>query len=50
MLYYYMPGLDVSRLTDKEYITRLAHLVAIRKMEGDSSLNNALKKLVQDNG
>jgi hypothetical protein len=46
MLYYYMPGLDVSNLSEHEWVIRLTHLVKIRAMEGDASLQSALKKLI----
>jgi hypothetical protein len=46
MLEYYFPGLDVSSLTDGEFIQRLAHLYVIRKMEADGQVEKTLSKIL----
>lgn len=46
MLSYYRPGLDVSSLSDQQFITAIANLLRIREMEKVSSVENILKKFI----
>jgi len=47
MLSYYRPGLDVSTLTEQEFIIEIAHLIVIRRMEQQDQVNKALKGILK---
>jgi hypothetical protein len=44
MLMYYLPGLEVSKISDSEFANRIAHLLTIRKMEQEEMVSQTIKK------
>jgi len=44
MLMYYLPGLEVSKISDNEYVERLAHLLKIREMEQKELIAKTLNR------
>jgi hypothetical protein len=45
MLMYYLPGLDVSKISEAEFVNRTAHLLTIREMEQAEQMNKTLKNI-----
>jgi hypothetical protein len=41
-----MPRLDVSNLSDVEFISNVAHLLVIRKMENSDTMLKGLNKIL----
>jgi len=47
MLEYYLPGLDASKLSEKQFINKMAWLLKIREMEKQQDhIINVLKKVI----
>jgi K+/H+ antiporter YhaU regulatory subunit KhtT len=42
---YYLPGLDVSAMSDEEFAQRMASLLQIRKMERAEQMEQTIKNL-----
>jgi hypothetical protein len=45
MLEYYLPGLDVSTLSEKRFIEKVAWLLKIRQLEAADQVNKVLKNI-----
>lgn len=45
LLQYYLPGLDVSSLSETEFINKTAWLLRIRELEKENQVEATLKKL-----
>jgi len=47
MLMYYLPGLEVSKISEQEFIQRMGYLLRIREMEQAEQINSTLKNTFQ---
>jgi hypothetical protein len=45
MLEYYLPGLDVSTLSDEQFIAKVGWLVQIRQLEAADQVNRVFKNI-----
>jgi len=45
MLMYYLPGLEVSKISEEEFINRMGYLLRIREMEKAEQIESVLKKM-----